>query len=286
LLLLAFLALSLVVITLDFRGSGDGPLERAKDISTTVVAPIQRGLTAVFRPVGDFFSSLGDLSRLRAENQELETALEDAESRLDRADALASENARLRDDAELAESWTEMETVAAEVIATVPANYRWAVKIDKGSIDGIEEDMAVVAPEGLVGKVIRADSNSSIVLLLIDPQAGARGRIEDKGFTGNIRGNGADEPLSLRSVHPEANVNEGDEVVTSGFDDGIFPPSIPIGRVISASGESAALEQRIDIEPFVDFNALDFVRILLESGPRIDEGTADKKPVDAAEEGE
>jgi rod shape-determining protein MreC len=146
--------------------------------------------------------------------------------------------------------------------------------------------MAVVAPEGLVGKVIRADSNSSIVLLLIDPQAGARGRIEDKGFTGNIRGNGADEPLSLRSVHPEANVSEGDEVVTSGFDDGIFPPSIPIGRVIRASGESAALEQVIDIEPFVDFNALDFVRILLESGPRIDQGTEDKKPADAAEERE
>jgi rod shape-determining protein MreC len=286
LLLLAFLALSLVVITLDFRGSGDGPLERAKDISTTVVAPIQRGLTAVFRPVGDFFSSLGDLSRLRAENAELEALVDEYAAQVDRAEALESENRELRADAELAKSWTEMETVAAEVIATVPANYRWAVKIDKGSIDGVEEDMAVVAPEGLVGKVIRADTNSSIILLLIDPQAGARGRIEDKGFTGNIRGNGADEPLSLRSVHPEANVNEGDEVVTSGFDDGIFPPSIPIGRVISASGESAALEQRIDIEPFVDFNALDFVRILLESGPRIDEGTADKKPVDAAEEGE
>jgi rod shape-determining protein MreC len=286
LLLLAFLALSLVVITLDFRGSGDGPLERAKDISTTVVAPIQRGLTAVFRPVGDFFSSLGDLSRLRAENAELETALEEAEAQIERAQALQSENAELRETQELAESWTQMETVAAEVIATVPANYRWAVKIDKGSLDGIEEDMAVVAPEGLVGKVIRADTNSSIVLLLIDPQAGARGRVEDKGFTGNIRGNGADEPLSMRGVHPEANVSEGDEVVTSGFDDGIFPPSIPIGRVISASGESAALEQAIDVEPFVDFNALDFVRILLESGSRIDEGTEDKKPVDAAEEEE
>jgi rod shape-determining protein MreC len=286
LLLLAFLALSLVVITLDFRGSGDGPLERAKDISTTVVAPIQRGLTAVFRPVGDFFSSLGDLSRLRAENKELSDALDEAEAQIGRAEALQSENVELRDISGLNEPYTSMDDVTAEVIATVPANYRWAVKIDKGSVDGIEEDMAVIDEDGLVGKVIRADSTSSIVLLLIDPNAGARSRIEDKGYAGNIRGNGADEPLSLRSVHPEANVSQGDEVVTSGFDNGIFPPSIPIGRVISASGESAALEQRIDIEPFVDFNALDFVRVLLESGPRIDEGTEDKKPADAAKEEE
>jgi rod shape-determining protein MreC len=284
--LLAFLALSLVVITLDFRAGGDGPLERAKDISTTVVAPIQRGLTAVFRPVGDFFSSLGDLSRLRTENAELEQALEAAEGEIERAQALQSENVELRDILNLKEPYTSMETVTAEVIATVPANYRWAVKIDKGSIDGLEEDMAVIAEDGLVGKIIRADTNSSIVLLLIDPQAGARARIEDKGFAGNIRGNGADEPLSLRSIHPESNVNEGDEVVTSGFDAGIFPPSIPIGRVVRASGEGAALEQEIDVEPFVDFTTLDFVQILLESGPRLDERTEDRKPADSTEEGE
>ena len=69
--MLAFLVLSLVVITLDFRSGGDGPLETAKDISTTIVAPIQRGVTTVFRPVGNFFSSLGDLSSLRADNTAL-----------------------------------------------------------------------------------------------------------------------------------------------------------------------------------------------------------------------
>jgi rod shape-determining protein MreC len=283
LLLLAFLALSLVVITLDFRGGGDGPLERAKDISTTVVAPIQRGLTAVFRPVGNFFSSLGDLSRLRAENAELERALDAAEGEIERAEAIQSENVELRDISGLNEPYTSMDDVTAEVIATVPANYRWAVKIDKGSADGIEEDMAVIAESGLVGKVIRADATSSIVLLLIDPNAGARSRIEDKGYAGNIRGNGADEPLSMRGVNPEANVSEGDTVVTSGFDGGIFPPSIPIGRVIRTSGEGALLEQEIDVEPFVDFTTLDFVKVLLGSGPRLDEATEDKKATEDKE---
>ena len=270
LLLLAFLVLSLVVITLDFRSGGEGPLERAKDISTTIVAPIQRGVTTVFRPVGDFFSSLGDLSSLRADNTELRQRVTELSTQIAEAEAIAAENERLHELLELDESWTTMDRVAASVIATVPANYRWAVRIDRGANDGVEEDMAVVAPEGLVGKIISVQPDTSIVLLLIDPQAAVRAKIEQKGFTGVARGNGADQSLDLDGIHPEANVKEGEEVLTSGYDLGIFPPSIPIGEVVSAVGEGAATEQDIEIEPWVDFNSLDFVEVLLESGPRLE----------------
>jgi rod shape-determining protein MreC len=269
LLLLAFLVLSLVVITLDFRSGGDGPLETAKDISTTIVAPIQRGVTTVFRPVGNFFSSLGELSSLRADNTELRSRVAELSTQIGESEAIEAENERLRQLLGLDESWTTMDRVAATVIATVPANYRWAVRIDRGSNDGVEPDMAVVAPEGLVGKIISVQPDTSIVLLLIDPQAAARARIKEKGFTGIARGNGADQSLSFDGIHPEANVKEGDEVITSGYDLGIFPPSIPIGEVIEASGEGADVEQDIEIEPWVDFNSLDFVEVLLESGPEL-----------------
>jgi rod shape-determining protein MreC len=267
LLLLGFLALSLVVITVDYRTGGDGPLENAKDISTTIVAPIQRGMTTVFRPVGDFFSSLGELSRLRSENEELRSALSEAEGDISEAEAIEEENEELREFRELDESWTTMDRVTASVIATSAANYRWSISIDKGSDDGIRPDMSVVAPEGLVGKIARVDDNYSIVLLLIDPQAGARGRIKGEEVAGLVRGNGADEPLALTHVDPESRVNEGDEVVTSGYDLGIFPPAIPIGEVVRAVGEGARPEQEIDVEPWVDFNALSFVEVLLETGP-------------------
>ena len=269
--MLAFLVLSLVVITLDFRSGGDGPLERAKDISTTIVAPIQRGVTTVFRPVGNFFSSLGDLSTLRADNTDLRSRVSELSTQIGEAQAIEAENERLRELLGLDESWTTMDRVAATVIATVPANYRWAVRIDRGTNDGVQSDMAVVAPEGLVGKIISVQPETSIVLLLIDPQAAARSRIKGKGFTGIARGNGADESLSLDGIHPEANVNEGDEVITSGYDLGIFPPSIPIGEVVDATGEGADVEQDIEIQPWVDFHSLDFVEVLLESGPRLEE---------------
>lgn len=270
LLLLAFLALSLVVITLDFRSGVDGPLETAKDISTTIVAPIQRGVTTVFRPVGNFFSSLGDLSSLRTQNEELEQQMTEVSAQIEEAEAIQAENERLRAVLGLDESWSTMDRVAATVIADIPNNFRWAVRIDRGSNDGIENDMAVVAPEGLVGKIISVQPDTSIVLLLIDPGAAAKSRVKDKGYTGTVRGEGAEQMLSLIGIHPEANVKKGDEIVTSGFDLGIFPPSIPIGDVVSAEGEGADVEQDIQVDPRVDFTSLDFVEVLLESGPYLE----------------
>src|SRR5687767_15923439 len=90
-LLIAFLALSIVVITLDFRQSPNGPLERGKDLATTIVAPLQRGFTAVTRPVGNFFSSLGELGRLRSENSRLRTEVSEMEGRVTEALSLAEE---------------------------------------------------------------------------------------------------------------------------------------------------------------------------------------------------
>ena len=268
-LLFAFLALSIVVITLDFRQGSDGPLERGKDLATTIVAPLQRGFTAVTRPVGNFFSSLGELGRLRSENAELRADLSDMEGRITEALSLSEENERLRRMLELDESWATMERAPAQVIGYDPANYRWAVFIDKGREDGIRADMAVVNSDGLVGKIIRSEANFSTVLLLIDPQANARARVVD-GQTGVVGGNGGEEFLSLKYIDARAEVSVGQDVLTSGYDRGIFPGSIPIGEIATITSEGAALHQDVEIRPWVDFKNLDFVMVLTESGSKIE----------------
>ncbi len=268
-LLFAFLALSIVVITLDFRQSPDGPLERAKDLSNAIVAPLQRGFTAVTRPVGNFFSSVGELGQLQTENSRLNAELEVAETELTEALSLAEENESLRELLYLNESWATMEREAASVIGFAPANYKWAIFIDKGRADGIRADMSVVNTDGLVGKVIRTRSSTATVLLLIDPQASARARVEGAEGRGVISGNGGDETLSLGYVDTDAEVSVGDDVLTAGYDRGIFPPSIPIGEVTSVTTGGGATEQEIAVRPWVDFSSLDFVMVLLESGARL-----------------
>jgi rod shape-determining protein MreC len=162
-----------------------------------------------------------------------------------------------------------MDRVAAEVIYKAPSNYKWIVKVDKGRTDGILPDMAVITADGLAGKVTRATEDSSTVLLLIDPTGAAAAKTEDGRTSGLVSGNGAGEPLSFELVDANAKVSVGDEVLTSSYNQGIFPPNIPVGRVTFVGAESAALEKDIEVEPFTDFQSLDFVQILLESGPKL-----------------
>ena len=268
-LLIALLAVSIVLITLDFRQGDGGPLDRARDFSSAVVDPIQRGFTAVFRPVGNFFSSVGELSSLRSRNAELEAELAEARNQIGQAESIARENAELRKEAELDESWVSMDRLTAEVINKASSNFSWIIRIDKGRADGLRRDMAVVDSDGLVGKILSAEENSASVLLLIDPNGAAAAKTPDGKFTGSVNGHGSGEPLSFEFVDPNADVEVGDEVLTSYYNGGIYPPNIPIGRVIDVDAPSAALRPDVTVDPYVDFQALDFVQVLLESGPEL-----------------
>jgi rod shape-determining protein MreC len=277
--LIVLLGLCIVLITLDFRQGEGGALDRARDISSAIVDPIQRGFTAVFRPVGDFFSSVGELGSLRAKNDQLEAELEQTRTQIDEAASIAEENAELRAELGLDESWVSMDTVAAEVINKVTSNYQWRVRIDKGTDDGVRPDMAVIDADGLVGKILAAEEHSATILLLVDPEGEAAAKTKGGRFTGSVAGQGSGEPLAFQFVDPEADVVVGDEVLTSYYNGGIFPPNIPIGRVIDVAAPSGALEQDIDVDPYVDFQALDFVQVLLESGPKLDVVDADENEV-------
>lgn len=270
LVLLVFLALSVVIITLDFRGGTDGPLSRVKDFAQTVVSPVQRGITTVTRPIGDFFSAVGDLTNLREENRRLEAEVEALEAEAARAQGLTAENVELKEILDIEEPWFSMDKVAAQVTGAAPGNYKWAVFIDKGAADGIKEDMAVITPEGLVGKIFQVSENQSTVLLMIDPNAGATATTEEGGATGSIAGNGEGEDLTLGLVDKDAAIEVGNRVITSNFNRGIFPRGIPIGLVSHIGGDTRASQLEIEVTPAVDFGDLNVVLVLLETGPNLE----------------
>ncbi|MDQ4064769.1 MAG: rod shape-determining protein MreC [Actinomycetota bacterium] len=276
LLLFVFIALAILVITLDFRQSG-GPLEGAKDVSVTVVAPIQRGLTSVFRPIGDFFASIGDLGNLRRRNAELEAELEALRAEVHEAESIQHDFAELSRLHDLDRPWTEMDKVTARIIGESPSNYRWTRTIDKGRADGIELDMAVVNADGLVGKIVKPlTDNTATVLLLIDPKGAAGARIGDERDTGTIQGTGNGRALSLELIDSNSDVRAGDPVVTSGYDGSIFPPGIPIGSVEEVFGDARDPDHTIVVEPWATFDELDYVLVLLETGRSI-AGTAGER---------
>ena len=272
--LLVFLALSILIITLDFRG-GAGPLDRIRDFAGDIVAPIQRGLTTVTRPVGNFFSAIGDLANLREENRDLKDENEQLRAEIEEARNLTEENAELLENLELEEPWFAKEKVAAEVIADAPGNYRWAITINKGSEDGIREDMAVISPDGLVGKIIPPiQSDTATVLLMIDPNFAAVAVTEEEGISGSVAGNGEGEPLALQRVEKGTPIDAGDRIVTSNMNGGIFPRNIPVGFISEIGGDERASLLDISIESYVDFNDLNVVQVLLGTGDTLRLGSA------------
>ena len=278
LVLAVFVVLSIGVITLDFQSEGEGPLDKARDWAGAVVAPIQRGVSIVVRPVRNFFSSLGDLSSLRSENEKLSEQVDEYKVKAEQADAFEEAFAELTAELELDEPWFTMDAAAVEVIANQGQNYTWSIIVSKGSDDGIKPNMAVIdgSAGGLVGRTVEPiTENTSTVLLMTDPRSAARAKIKTVEDIGLVKGNGGEEDLSMDYVNADSTVNVGDVVVTATYDGGIYPPNIPIGEVSEVTASETSLTQRIEVIPVVDFDSLLTLQVLLETGPFEDKAAAE-----------
>lgn len=260
-LLAALTLLALVLITVDFRSGEEGPLDRARGLVGAVLAPVQEGLTVLVRPVGDAVAAVGEIFRVRAENEELRRRLREAQSRNRSVTDLEREVGQLRELLGRARQggW---EVVAARTIAFGPSNYKWTATIDVGSSRGIRRDMVVVDGDGLVGRVIQVGASSSRVLLAIDPNFSAAARVADAGEQGQISGRGSDL-MHFIPLDPEASVDLEDEIVTSAYDRGVFPPGIPVGAVETVVPHPSLLTTEVLVRPFVDFTRLDWVLVVL-----------------------
>lgn len=268
--LAALLAATATIVTLDFRQNPGGPIRRVQDLAVSVVAPLQDGVTRVLRPVGDFLSGISQVSDLRSENARLERELEKLQAQQRRVPELIRENERLNELMKQ-KDWTKGPTIGARVIGVGPSNREWTAFLDKGDQDGLREGMAVVSSEGLVGRIILSSDSYSKVLMLVDPQHSVGARLTNSGETGVISGR-SERDLQFDLIDLAVKVENGETVVTSGYDKGIYPAGIPIGRVTSSRVSRHGLSRSAAVKPFVDFSRLDNVLVLLSSGPFAEEG--------------
>ncbi|MFP4234838.1 MAG: rod shape-determining protein MreC [Nitriliruptoraceae bacterium] len=263
-LLALLVAAAIALVTIDFRGGDDSPLAAARSVATSVLRPVQDGIDRLLRPFGDGATLLRDLVATRAENRELRERVEALEERRRVAEDLERENAELRDLLDIADR-TELDTVTARVVALAPSNFEWTVTIDVGTDDGVERGMPVLDGDGLVGRVIQVTPAASRVLLTIDPTFSAAARSATSGEVGVIDGRGGD-PLVFRLLDPLATIDEGEPIVTSSFQGGVFPAGIPIGTVSATREDASPLVQEVEVNPYVDFTRLHHVVVVFSTG--------------------
>lgn len=254
---------SVTLITLDERGNGSGVIGSIRSGAHDVVAPVQRGVHDIVQPVSDWFDGMTSRGSLTSENRKLRSEIQGLRNRLDNAKTLEQDNARMREILQLP-FIGNLKTVAAQVITGAPGNYDSALEIDKGTRQGIKKGMPVVAAGGLVGRVVEVSRSSATVLLITDPTSNVAVRLPDSNnATGLASGHAGVKTLSVDFVSPDAQLTKDEHVVTAGQKDGLYPPDLPVGRVVSADKTPGANQYAVTVRPEVDLTRIEFVHVLL-----------------------
>lgn len=266
-MLLLLVLTSITLITLDERTHGTGFTGNLRSAARDAFAPVQSAAAKVLNPVGDFFGGLTHYGHLKSENARLRRELDDLRARgLQETDA-----ERERREVLALEHLTFVGNVprlAARVVSTSPSNFELTVEIDRGSARGVVSGMPVVTGAGLVGRVVEVSQQRATVLLLTDGQSSVGVRLTGSGDVGVAKGSGRNQPLSVDFVETGTKVALHEVVVTSGTQDSIYPPGIPVGTVRRAKVVAGALQQDVTIDPVVDLGRLEFVSVLLWTPPK------------------
>lgn len=228
-----------------------------------IFAEVQRGVSAVASGVGRLWSGYAGLRGVSAENEELKRQLAVAQVAVQEQRALADRARGLERLLDLRDR-LNLQTIAAEIIAAGATPDFRTLTIDKGTSSGLKPDMAVLAPAGIVGRVVVPSGRAAKVQLLIDRNAAAGALIERSRAQGVAIGEGTGR-LRLEYVSEVADVVAGDVVVTSGID-GIYPKGFVIGRV-EAVEKSGTAYKSITVKPAVDFSGIEEVLVVLTPTP-------------------
>ncbi len=190
---------------------------------------------------------------------------------------LAEENARLYGEiadyrlqiaegglqvADSVKAQSEENYLSAKVVYNSVYDLQNYIIIDKGSEQGVEEDMGVFAPQGVVGVVQRVSKNYSVVLPIINPEQVISAKIKGGNQLGSIKWDGK-SPMKakLYEIPNHVNVVAGDTIVTSGFS-AIFPDGMMIGVVDKATVVESTMYCDIDVALSVDFQSLSYVTVV------------------------
>ena len=243
------------------------------------VTPFEKGIVWFQSSVSNLWHNYFYLRGVRQENRDLKLQIE----------RLRIEQVRLNQDAEQARRLQALlgfkeqfisKTTAAQVIGSSGSEQSRSIYIDKGSRDGVKQDMAVITAEGVVGKVLRVFRTTSQVLLVNDQTSGVGAILEKSRLQGVLRGTALGEVV-LEKVMSDETVQPGEKVVTSGGDQ-IFPKGLPVGTVTKVS-PGPELFLNIRVRPAVDLSRLEEVLVITQEEakePALAEGASPMRAAD------
>jgi rod shape-determining protein MreC len=252
---LALAALSIGIMVLDHRL---GYLDSARGWLSTGLHPLQSLVNLPFRTMDGMRSYFADRTRLKRENAEMQAQLRAANLHLLRFDSLAAENIQLR---AIREASADMRarTAIAEIMQVDIDPRRHRVLLNKGNSDDVYKGQPVLDADGVFGQITRVNRYSAEVILITDAETATPVRINRTGLRSIAAGTGNYDKLNLPFITGDADVKEGDTLVTSGLG-GIFPPGYPVARITKVHRDPSATFATVEAKPLA---RMDHARELL-----------------------
>ena len=271
-LLLVLSGVCIVIMLLSFTlNISGGPLNAAAGY---VFVPMQEGINKIGIWVTDKTDNLKNLSDVMAENEQLRAKIDELTTELKSVKLEQYELDNLRTLYELVQKYPSYEKVAANVIGKRSGNWFHTFTIDKGSNDGIEVDMNVIAGSGLVGIVTDVGPNYAKVTSIINDTSKVSGMVTTT--SDNLVVSGSLQSMNENMVIEFNNLNDrdgkvavNDPVVTSAVSS-VYQQGILIGYISSIETDSNNLTRSGTITPAVDFEHLEEVLVILNKKQQID----------------
>lgn len=274
--LVLLVAASLILITASFGSGNSGPVGSVQRGLGTVVSPIQDGVSKALSPIRNLFSWVGDSISATGK-------LEDARKDRDRWQAAAvAAQADTRRVKELAKLLELRDTptnagaygpVTGRVTGRSTSLWNSQITINKGTSDGVQPDMPVVAADtgngaGLVGKVASVTSGSAVITLLTNSEMSVGAKTIDGKTSGDLKPRGGDpQDLVLSTAKLAENAAVGTIVVTAGTVSrradlaSLYPADLPIGR-ISKIDDPGSETELAHVRPFVQLREIEYIQVL------------------------
>ncbi len=261
---LVLAVVALCFITLDLGGGG---LQQAHSGVRGTLGSLYRGTDTVLGPVRRFAAGVPDAGTNESRIKALQHRNAVLRGRLDavRADRIVSAQlARLQ----RAADGSGNKVLPARVIAFGPGQgFDWTVTIDAGTDDGVRAEQTVTDGAGLVGRVLHADSASSVVLLAADPGSGVGVRDARNGQLGVVSGAGT-RGFTLAPSSPRAQIRVGDLLITGPSGASTYVAGLSVGRVSSVR-KSADGSVRATVTPTTSPTSVDLVGVIVGAGTGI-----------------
>lgn len=264
-MLIILFGIIILIVFIGFSMTDRSSTTKAEQFTGDTVAASQSIIGAPVQFVSNIFSNVTGMFGAATENEALRAQLEMMPQMYADIERLEAENEKLRDALEVSAK-RKYNTVNSRVISRSQDQWLNNFTIDKGENDGIEEGMAVMTPEGLIGTVKRVNGNSSFVEMITTSVSQNNLSVEihngDDTIYGAIdRYDSEKGLLVIDNIQNTATVEAGDPVFTSGLT-GDFPEGLNVGEVVQVENDEYGLSQNAFIQLFSDPSEVDVVFVL------------------------